>query len=487
MQRDRRGFLTLIGGTGAALLAAACGGNSTSNSNSNPSGAATTAATRAAAASSSATAASTSTSAAAAVNTAPATPVKVSTVTYYGGDNAPAEVDWHKKFVADFHAAFPQYQAEGTEYTTADEAVKLQTALASNSPPDLLYRDSYALLPTFWEQGFLAPVNDVMDDIYKLVGGKDTVVGVERFTVPSGDVFGVPYAGAPRVWWFRQDLLQQAGLTPPAGHWDWNFMLKAVKAIHNPPNVYGAGLPLGRNPGIEYTLGAFILGNGGHFVSQDLNDVLFDSPEVREAVDVAKELAQYVPPDATGWAPNDVVTALVKGYIGMTAYTGRPFSAIVDQNPALVGKMSNSLVPYNKAPSSFGGLNAHGIFKAKNIAGAKELAKFSLRKEQVISYMLVTPGTYSAAIPAYGDDPSYTGSALLKQYDPKMAATVTESPKYFGDFFKEGPAWKNNPKSGALSASNFLVEVLQRVTVGKESTQSAVTWGAGQIRDIMKG
>ena len=101
--------------------------------------------------------------------------------------------------------------------------------------------------------------------------------------------------------------------------------------------------------------------------------------------------------------------------------------------------------------------------------------------------MLVTPGTYSAAIPAYGDDPSYTGSALLKQYDPKMAATVTESPKYFGDFFKEGPAWKNNPKSGALSASNFLVEVLQRVTVGKESTQSAVTWGAGQIRDIMKG
>jgi multiple sugar transport system substrate-binding protein len=475
MRRDRRDFLTIMGGAGAALMAAACGGSSTSK----PSGAATSLATRAAA--------STSTSAAAAVRTTPAASSKVSTVAYFDSDNAPAEVDWHKQFAADFQAAFPQYHAEASHFTTADLIVKLQTAVASNSPPDLLYRDGRALLPTFWEQGLLAPVNDVMDDVYKLAGGKDKVVGVERYTTATGDVFGVPYAGIPYVWWFRQDLLQQAGLTPPAGHWDWNFLLKAAKAIHNPPNVYGVGLPLGRNPGIENTLGALILGNGGHFVSPDLKDVVFDSPEVRDAVDVAKELAQYAPPDATSWALNETVTALVKGFVGMAVYSGRPFTAIVAQNPALVGKMSNSLVPYNKAPSSFSGMGAHGVFKAKNVQGAKELAKFTLNKEQMISYVLVTAGANVPAVTAYLDDPSYTGSAILKQYDPKMVATMTEATKYYGDFFKEGPAWKNNPKSGTLSASNFLIDVLQKVTVGKESTQSAVTWGAQQIRDIMMG
>jgi multiple sugar transport system substrate-binding protein len=480
VKRGRRGFLTLMGGTGAALLAAACGGNS---NNAKPSGAATVAATRAAAS----TSGPAPTSAAAAVRTTPAAAVKISTVTYFDNDNAANEVEWHTKFGADFHTAFPQYQAEGSHFSTADETVKLQTAVASNSPPDLLYRDGRALLPTFWEQGLLSPMNDIMDDVYKLAGGKDKIVGVERYTTASGDVFAVPYSGTPYVWWFRQDLLQQAGLTPPAGHWDWNFLLKAAKAIHNPPNVYGAGMPLGRNPGIENTLGALILGNGGHFVSPDLKDVVFDSPEVREAVDVAKELAQYAPPDATSWALNETVTALVKGFVGMAMYTGRPFSAIVAQNPALVGKMSNTLTPYNKAPSAFGGIAAHGVFKAKNVQGAKELAKFSLRKEQVISYMLVTPGSYAPAITAYGDDPSYTGSAILKQYDPKMVANMGEATKYFGDFLKEGPAWKNNPKSGALSASNFLIDVLQKVTVGKESTQSAVTFGANTIRDIMKG
>ena len=480
MQRDRRGFLTLMGGTGAALLAAACGGNS---NNAKPSGAATTAATRAAAS----TSGPATTSAAAAVRTTPAAAVKVSTVAYFDNDNAPAEVEWHTKFAADFHIAFPQYQAEGSHFSTADETVKLQTAVASNSPPDLLFRDTRALLPTFWDQGLLAPVNDVVEDIYKLAGGKDKVVGVERVTSAAGDVFGIPFAGVPYVLWYRTDLLQQAGLTPPAGHWDFNFLLKAAKATHNPPNVYGFGMPLGRNPGIENTLGAMIIGNGGHFVSQDLKDVQFDSPEVREAVDAVKELAQYAPPDATSWALNETVTALVRGSLAMAVYTGRPFSALVAQNPALVSKMSNTVIPYNKTPSSFGGIGAHGVFKAKNVPGAKELAKFSLQKEQVISYMLVTAGSYVPAIPAIAGDPNYTGSAILKQYDPKIVANLTEAAAHFGDFLKEGPTWKNNPKSGALSASNFLIDVLQKVTVGKESTQSAVTFGANTIRDIMKG
>ena len=45
-------------------------------------------------------------------------------------------------------------------------------------------------------------------------------MGVERFTTATGDVFAVPHSLKSYVWWFRQDLLQQAGLTSAAGHWD---------------------------------------------------------------------------------------------------------------------------------------------------------------------------------------------------------------------------------------------------------------------------
>jgi len=81
---------------------------------------------------------------------------------------------WHKKFNDDFAAAFPQHRATDSEYSTGtDYYPKLQTALATNSVPDYLFRNNGNDLPTLWDQGLLAPLNDVIDDIYKLAGGKD--------------------------------------------------------------------------------------------------------------------------------------------------------------------------------------------------------------------------------------------------------------------------------------------------------------------------
>jgi len=105
--QGRRGFLTMAGGAGAAFIAAACGG-----ANNNSRKTATTVATRAAAGTSapagvSGGTAAAATRAAAPVSPTPSGPVKVSNLTYFGIDNAPAEEAWHKKFNADFAAAFP--------------------------------------------------------------------------------------------------------------------------------------------------------------------------------------------------------------------------------------------------------------------------------------------------------------------------------------------------------------------------------------------
>jgi ABC-type glycerol-3-phosphate transport system substrate-binding protein len=494
IQRGRRGFLGMMGGAGAALLAAACGGGSNNKS----SGAATTVATRAAAATAASpaslagTAASTSTSAPAAARTTPTAPIASNqTVTYIGADTAPEQQAWHKKFVADFQAAFPQYRAEGSEYAGGtDFYPKLQTALATNSPLDLLWHDTAGLdVIEYWDKGLLAPVTDVMEDLYKTVGGKDKFdpTALARYTTSSGEVIGVPFLAVPFVWWFRTDLLQEAGLTPPAGHWDWNFLLNAVKAVHKPPQMYGVGVPLGHTNAVQYVLNSFILSNGGHFLSQDLKDVVFDSPEVREALDMVKELAQYTPPGATNWGSPETIDAIVRGTVAMAGYQGRVFGNMYSQNPAIIGKYSNTILPYNKQPISYGGYSAHGLFKTKNLQAAKELAKFSLRKEQVLSFMSVTPGFQSPSIPAYPTDPSYSENPVLKAFDPKLLATIAEAGKYSSDLGKEGTGWKINSRSSTLWNSLFLADVVQKVVVGKESTQSAVTFGVGQIRDVMKG
>jgi len=141
MRRGRRDFLTIIGGARAALVAAACGGST------------------AAASAAAATAAGT----AAAASSAPTAPVKVSTVTYFGPDVVPQELDWYRKFNADFAAAFPQYRAEDSEYAgTTDFYPKLQTAIATKTEPDFIFSDGLGTdVFTLWDQGLLAPVNDL--------------------------------------------------------------------------------------------------------------------------------------------------------------------------------------------------------------------------------------------------------------------------------------------------------------------------------------
>jgi multiple sugar transport system substrate-binding protein len=397
---------------------------------------------------------------------------------------------WHAKFAGNFHSAFPQYRAEGSIFASADFFTKLQTALATNTTPDVNFRDSSGdNVVAEWDLGLIVPVNDLMEDLFKTVRGKDKfdAAAIERFTTPKGDIVGVPMAGGTWVWWYRQDLLKEAGLTPPAGHWDWKFLLNAVNALHKPPQQYGLAASLGRVTAGQVLIGSLILNNGGHFVSPDLKDVVFDSPEVREAVDLVRELAAYTPPGATTWSNADVLNAVDLG-APMGIYSGAVMGDVYAKNPSLIGKMSNTQIPYNKVPRTFSGIGCHGIYKGgKNLQGAKELVKFSMQKEQLTSYLGIRPGNSTSSIPSYDADPSVAGLAALKAWDPQILATMSEAGKNNANFLKEGPGWNINSKSGALVGSLILADVMQKVVVGKESTQSAVTSGAQQIRDIMTG
>ena len=201
-----------------------------------------------------------------------------------------------------------------------------------------------------------------------------------------------------------------------------------------------------------------------------------------------RELSQYIPPGANTWTSADQLNAIIQGNVAIGMYQGRVFSNLVTMNPSLIGKISNTLVPYNKQPSNFGGYSAHGVLKGgKNPQGAKDMIKFSMTKAEFIEWILVNPGQSNPVITSFGTDPSYIGSNVLKAFDPKLVATMIEAEKGQIDFVKEGPGWKLNVKAGTLSGSLFLADVLQKVIIGKESSQSVATFGAQQIRDIMKG
>jgi len=495
----RRELLAGLGITGAAVVAAACGPTSpaaapsaTSASAPAPAPTSAGAAAPAATAAKPAAAAPTSSTAGAAPTTAAAAakPNISGKITYLDQDDDPASVAWHDTYNKDFTAAYPGTQIEDTHYGSADYQEKLTTSMATGAQLDWLFWDT-TNIPQLFADGRLLPLNDLLENIYKDIGGKDKLSAEAQalFTGPNGEIQGIPYYNEPLVWWFRQDLLQQAGVTPPGDHWDWNFLLQAVKATHKPPNVYGVGFPTARKSGTMFPVTALILNNGGHFVSPDLKDVMFDSQEVREAYELMKELAQYLPPGTGDWANPQQVDAIVHGTIATGHYYGRVFQNIANQNKDLIGKINNTLVPYNKAKTvNWGNWGAHCVLKtATNPDGAKEMIRFGFKKEEFIGYLVSVPGLYLPSVPGLASDPTFLNEPTLKLFDPKLVGTMTQAAASTANITQEGPNWQINPKGGTIYSSLVVVDVLQKIIVNNETVASAVTWGAEQIAGIMKG
>src|SRR5438270_6527419 len=194
---SRRDLLTTFGAAGIGLVGAACIGAPA---------AAPTAAPPAAAG---------------AAGTA-AKPSVSGSIAYFDTDDDPASSGWHDTFNADFQAMYSGVSIENTHIPSSDYQTKLTTALATGSHLDMIFWDT-TNVPLLYGQGKLLPLNDVMESIAADLGGKDkfSAQALGIYTAPNGDIEGLPYYSEPIAWWFRQDLLQQAGLTPPADHWNW--------------------------------------------------------------------------------------------------------------------------------------------------------------------------------------------------------------------------------------------------------------------------
>jgi ABC-type glycerol-3-phosphate transport system substrate-binding protein len=187
-------------------------------------------------------------------------------------------------------------------------------------------------------------------------------------------------------------------------------------------------------------------------------------------------------------APRRGQSGGVGGTIANGHYYGRVFQNLSQQNAALIGKVSNTIIPYNKATTvNVANWGAHAVLKAgPNTAGAKELIKFAFAKNEFIAYLASTPGLYAPVVPSFGSDPAYLSDPTLKAFDPKMVTNVTVSSQNTANLVKEGPEWQVNPKGATLTSSLVLVDVLQKILLNNESVTSAVTWGAQQIDMIMK-
>jgi multiple sugar transport system substrate-binding protein len=362
---------------------------------------------------------------------------------------------------------------EVIEIGTSDYGKKIPAAIESKTMPDVLEAgdDWTQLLQT---RGLIADVSDV----FKKIDGEQKWAAAAKTisTWPDGKQYIIPVGTSANLLISRDDVLKDAGLTPPPKTWAdlFEYSAKAQK----PPRIFGLGQALSNTS--DGNLWVEVLQSYGVRFADDQGKKATFGNFQKEALEVIKMVsdgytnAKVFPPGVLTWdqtGDNDAFQS------GRTIFAFNPLSIpawIRDNKPDMLPGIGTYIKPAGPKmliqPTSAVAMSvkADSPFKEK----AMDLLYFLNDKEYYKDYW----------------PKSQWGPTLENQYDnPAFSQSWL---KVRVELAKEGkpPAWPDlqNPAWAELNTAFVIPRMLQAVVSDNKKPEEAFQAAADEIDKIYK-
>lgn len=342
------------------------------------------------------------------------------------------------------------------------------------------------LLDTQWtiemyEGGFLAPFKDIdanFDAPKEVLTYDDSGYWNEQKrwrTAKGGKLMAFTVLGNVPVWYYRSDVLKEAGVSPPK---TWDDVLASCTKLHKPPAAYGAVIRGERGNGIRYEWMQWMVGRGGSVAKDPENGdytVTVNSAANKAAldqfIDVAKKCGA---PNPGAVGQGEVIQLLatgkaIQGQLVLAAWAGL-------QDPkksAVVGKLDAVPIP-RASDGSYGAVIGNWNYAIpKGVSAARKKAALAFARWFM---------TYDAQY-AYGKAggiPNRTdvlASDLAKdpamRWMPAYLDTMKTARQELG--YLEGP-----------QVEQVLGLRLNQALIGEMSSGKALNLAAKEIKDIFE-
>lgn len=353
------------------------------------------------------------------------------------------------------------------EVTVADGLpTRIQTALRSNTPPDLIEAQHGWVVP-YAQAGLLQPMDDVIGEEAR----GDYLKASLDYGTWDGHVWGAPYRIEAHAVLYNKRMFREAGLDPDHPPDTWSAMLAAARALtRKSPSgrtQYGWAITGGGEVGNTiFRVLPLIWMNGGAIVSDDLTRAVVNEPAAVEAVTFYTDLftRHHVSPPSTlqddGLADRRLFIAEA---IAMYQTGQFDLGVIRQENPGLeIGAMKLPK-PEGRSPAvALGGWSFIVPKAAPHASRAKALVKFLSAPERM--------GTFTDTFPAR------TSAMTLPRFnDPLLTA--------FRDML---PYARRVPSARRwLEIQQVFFDELQRVLLGEATPQAAMNDAAREIQRLL--
>ncbi|WP_400161889.1 ABC transporter substrate-binding protein [Brevibacillus sp. TJ4] len=238
------------------------------------------------------------------------------------------DTEGYAKLIAAFEADNPGIKIDFKPFKATEYNTILNTALQSDSGPDILQLRPYAAGLTLAEAGYLEPldnlpgINNFPKETLAVATGKD------------GKIYGVPLNLSTTQFYYNKQIFEENGLSEPQS---WDELIATAQALKDKgitPIAFGAkeGWLLSLAHGV-IAPGTY---GGNAYVDKLLNgETDLKSPEFLRSIQRMQELIPYFPENYIGLDLNDQRTLFATGKAAMFINGNFELEGLLKLNPDL--------------------------------------------------------------------------------------------------------------------------------------------------------
>ena len=376
--------------------------------------------------------------------------------------------DAFKNVVAAYNAGHED-KVELTEVPFSELVQKYATSIAGGQAPDAISMD-LIYTPTFAAAGQLEDLTDWAKSLPYFNSLSPSHV---RLGTYQDRIYGLPLSVETSVFAWNKDLYRKAGLDPEKAPATWDEITanaEKIRALGD--DIYGFYFSGGGCGGcMIFTFTPLVWGAGVDILSADGKTATLDTPEMREAVDIYRNMVKkdLVPAGAASDNGTNFLS-FTNGKIGQQSLGAFAIGTLVTEHPTI--DFGVTLIPgVSGTPSSFAG--GDNVVVTKGTTKLKPVKAF-------IEYIYSEEGQKIMA--KYGSLPTRGDIAeqVLKDLDPRMevgmkAIAVAKTPYtlQFNDLINSA----NGPWATFINAAIFSEDVDGAFSSAQSEMQSIIDSG----------
>ncbi|MCI8659878.1 MAG: sugar ABC transporter substrate-binding protein [Lachnospiraceae bacterium] len=349
-----------------------------------------------------------------------------------------------------------------------DFNTKWKAGITTGDLPDMSIAQNTGEVAEMLNAEMLAPIENVV-----------SAVGADRFSenaladmTKNDTKYGVPYYSHAQVMWYRQDLLENAGLSVPKT-WD---QFRETAAELTKDGVYGAGVSMSPNDLLcTRYLNYYVRSGGGSLLNDDLtanltSDLALDG--IRFWVDVYQNCS---PAETINYTVNDHATMFYQGITAFDFNSGFMISGVAGNREDLLDSISCAPLPVMKEGDPYYSAETTHIplviwKNSKHPEICEAFIEYLFKDDNYVEFLSAVPVGMLPSLAGIADLDAYKTNETIVRFSDEAAVITDAVNNGRAIGFEHGPS----VQAGLLTSQGIIENMFQDiVTNGTDVAEAA--------------